>query len=73
MKRRLTAEAEERIHAFERRSWNVGCACHLSPPCAHCTDPDNPANVMEEDDAWEPDEPEIDYLGAARALIGRQE
>ena len=72
MTRRLTAEAEARIAAFERSEDYRCCSCHIATPCAWCTHPDNPHNVHEEDDAWE-DEPEpVDYLGAARSIIKAQ-
>lgn len=55
MPRQLTQEAQDRISNFERSECGQrGCSCFISPPCGHCTDPDNPINVMEEDGAWEP-------------------
>jgi hypothetical protein len=48
----LTQEAEERIANFELNRGHECCSCFISPPCSWCTDPDNPHNVHEEDDAW---------------------
>ena len=52
MPRILTQEAEDRIADFELKRGHEGCTCFISPPCGWCTDPDNPLNVHEEDDAW---------------------
>ena len=52
MARILTEEAEDRIANFERQWGHSGCTCFISPPCGWCTDPDNPLNVHEEDEAW---------------------
>lgn len=30
-----------------------GCRCFISPPCSYCTHEGNPANLDEDDDAWE--------------------
>lgn len=68
MSRRLTAEAEERIADFESRYRNYGCSCCICPPCGYCTDPDNPMNVHEEDEAWEKEPEPIDIMAAVRAV-----
>ena len=30
-----------------------GCRCFICPPCNYCTYEGNPANLDEDDDAWE--------------------
>lgn len=53
----LTKEALVDRYAFDNK--DSCCACHVNPPCAHCTDPGNPAN-QEGDEFWmdfDPDDP----------------
>jgi len=32
------------------------CTCHIAPPCGYCTHPGNPANLEEDEEAWEDDD-----------------
>lgn len=50
---RLTKEAEDAREEFIH--YDMGCSCHISPPCSGCTHPGNPANQDEDDSCWEPD------------------
>lgn len=37
------------------------CSCHLRAPCPTCTHEGNPANLIENEDAWEDKEDEWDH------------
>lgn len=41
------------------------CSCHSNPPCGHCTDPGNPDNLAETDDAWIV----MDHADLVKALV----
>ena len=52
---RLTEEAQKDADAFESGYglFNAGCTCmNGNPPCGFCTDPGNPDNLNENDEAW---------------------
>ena len=48
MTRRMTAEAQAERDDFEGECRDRGCSCFISPPCGHCTHPDNPLNQEDE-------------------------
>lgn len=50
MPRQLTSEARAERENFDRE--DMGCSCHISPPCGFCTDPGNPFNQEEDDSCW---------------------
>lgn len=52
---RLTDEGEQYKHDFETEMQDSSCSCHISPPCAFCLHPGNPANLDANDSLWEPD------------------
>lgn len=70
---RLTAEAENDSADFEREYGSInGCRCHLCPPCSYCTHPGNPANLEEDDSAWEPDPEEDNHIVKIEvAVVGK--
>jgi len=52
--RRLKDWAQELYDDFQDQNrFSGGCSCHINPPCGYCTDPGNPANLEEDDTAWE--------------------
>lgn len=51
--RQLKEWAKEAQAEFHHRYRDGGCSCHLNFPCGYCTDPGNPENLAEDDDAWE--------------------
>lgn len=56
---RLTDEALAEYHEFEDCHGEVGCSCHIEPPCPWCTHFGNPMNLIEDDDAWQKAEPDV--------------
>jgi len=48
--KRLKPEYQELADNFNS---DECCSCHISPPCGYCTDPGNPDNLAEDEDAWE--------------------
>ena len=53
LRRQMKTWAEDAAAMFECSDRNRGCSCFISAPCNWCTDPDNPMNLAEDDDAWE--------------------
>ena len=57
----LKPEYQDVADDFFFTARNNGCSCHISPPCWYCTHEGNPANLEENDDAWE-----SELIGAIR-------
>jgi hypothetical protein len=49
----LKPEYDEIAAEFARCYGDNGCTCFISAPCGYCTHPGNPANLEEDDEAWE--------------------
>ena len=52
-KMQLKKEYQEKRDEFEEMLDTRGCSCHINPPCAMCVHEGNPANLIENEDAWE--------------------
>jgi hypothetical protein len=50
---KLNEYGQEAYESFLSTDYG-GCNCHSHPPCASCTDPGNPINVLETDEFWDP-------------------
>ena len=44
---------EELQDEFESKFADYSCSCHIDPPCSLCIHPGNPANLIEDPDAWD--------------------
>ena len=51
--RSLKPEYFSLLEDFRAKHDGRCCSCHIHPPCSWCTDPGNPLNLIEDDDAWE--------------------
>lgn len=49
----LKPEFQAAYDQFMRDFGDVGCSCHINPPCSCCIDEGNPNNLLENDDAFE--------------------
>jgi len=49
----LKPEYQELFSQWDEKYQGGNCSCHINPPCGCCTDEGNPANLEEDDEAWE--------------------
>lgn len=56
---RLTEEAYAEYLNFLNEYDDACCSCHINPPCHFCTHPGNPANLVEDDTAWEVEQKDV--------------
>lgn len=50
--RMLTEEYQAKADSFDEYYRERGCTCFQSAPCSYCTDPGNPENLENNEDAW---------------------
>jgi len=49
----LKEKYQELSDEFESHYEDMGCSCHINPPCGYCTHPGNPICLESEGDVWE--------------------